>query len=123
MLVAFAGLLAVTGSHSDAYAQNWPDRRNDRHRDHDNAGTAIAAGIVGLAIGAAIADNGDNRHRDVYSSPPPSPSGTIYGDRPTPYYAPPYQLSFGITCYPSQRACYHTDGMFAALTTHEEFGD
>ncbi len=48
-------------------------------------GVAIAGGIVGLALGAAIANNGNNGHyRSGYSygyAPPPPP--------PPRYYAPP----------------------------------
>jgi hypothetical protein len=39
--------------------------RGDRHyRDNNNTEEAIAAGIIGLAIGVMISDNG--RHRDRY---------------------------------------------------------
>ena len=37
-----------------------------RHYDRDNGGTAIVAGIAGLAIGAAIASNRNDRYRDDY---------------------------------------------------------
>ena len=37
-----------------------------RHYDRDNGGTAIVAGIAGLAIGAAIASNRNDRYRDEY---------------------------------------------------------
>lgn len=41
------------------------DRRWHRHRDGgDTAGAAVAGGIIGLALGAAIASNG--RDRDYY---------------------------------------------------------
>ncbi|MCP3730071.1 hypothetical protein M9978_06475 [Sphingomonas sp. MG17] len=35
-----------------------------RYRDRDNAGTAIVAGIAGIAIGAAIAGSGRDRYYD-----------------------------------------------------------
>lgn len=37
-----------------------------RHRDRDNTGTAIVAGIAGIAIGAAIAGSSRDRYYDRY---------------------------------------------------------
>ncbi len=39
-------------------------QRYYRHRDRDNTGTAIVAGIAGLAIGAALASSSSNRRYD-----------------------------------------------------------
>ncbi len=54
----------------------------DRWRDHgdDDAAIAIGAGIIGLAIGAAIAsDNDDDRYyRDRYYYDRPVPRGYYY---------------------------------------------
>lgn len=36
------------------------------YRGHDNGGAAIVAGIAGLAIGAAIASDRNDRYRDRY---------------------------------------------------------
>ena len=41
-------------------------RHRDYYRGHDRTGTAIAAGVVGLAIGAALA-SGSNRRGDYYN--------------------------------------------------------
>ncbi|MBX3595694.1 hypothetical protein [Sphingomonas sp.] len=37
-----------------------------RHRDRDNAGAAVAAGIAGVVIGAAIAGSSRDRYYDRY---------------------------------------------------------
>lgn len=59
------------------------------HHGND-VGVAIAGGIVGLALGAAIANNGNNGHyRSGYSygyAPPPPP--------PPRYYARPYGYGY-----------------------------
>jgi hypothetical protein len=52
------GATAMTAMAVPAEAQ-----RHYRGRHHDNTGTAIVAGIAGLAIGAAIASS-DRRYRD-----------------------------------------------------------
>ena len=69
------------------------------HRGNDTAAVAVAAGIVGLAVGAAISDG--NRHdrydrgyydRGYYAPPPPPPRygyGYGYGYAPRPYYGRP----------------------------------
>jgi hypothetical protein len=67
------------------------------HRGHgDTAAAAVAAGIVGLAVGAAIADSGhhDRYYERVYAPPPPPPPPPRYygygyygyGYAPRPYY-------------------------------------
>lgn len=55
--------LAVTALATAAPAE--AQRYYGRHRG-DNGGAAVVAGIAGLAIGAAIASNGNNRYRDRY---------------------------------------------------------
>ncbi|WP_137864342.1 MULTISPECIES: hypothetical protein [unclassified Sphingomonas] len=39
-------------------------QRYRRYRGHDDTGTAIVAGIAGLAVGAAIASSNNNRRYD-----------------------------------------------------------
>ncbi len=46
--------LAASLSAGSAFAQH----RDDRRRDRDNNGAAVAAGIAGLAVGAALAAGG-----------------------------------------------------------------
>jgi hypothetical protein len=87
-----AGLAALTlaggalAGAAPAQADPWRGHYDrDGYRDHDgyrdrggDAGAAIFAGVAGLALGAALADN----HR--YYGPPPPPR-YYYGD---PYYRP-----------------------------------
>ena len=61
------------------------------HRGNDTAAVAVAAGIVGLAVGAAISDGNrnDRRYYDngYYAPPPPPPPPAYgYGYAPRPYY-------------------------------------
>jgi hypothetical protein len=58
------------------------------HYRHDNGGAAVAAGVVGLALGAAIASN----HHGYY-------------DRG--YYGGPYAYGYGYD-YPPYRTCVTT---------------
>ncbi len=87
--------------------------RGHYYRHHDNSGAAIAAGIAGLAIGAAIA-GGSNHGYDRYASRP-----VYYYDGPPPaYYAGPTYYSRYERCrtqwrwdryyqeYVRVRACY-----------------
>lgn len=61
-LTIAGGVAAVSGP-----AQAEPYRYYNRHKDKNNdAGVAIAAGIVGLAIGAAIASSGSNKRNSSY---------------------------------------------------------
>src|SRR5580704_1860214 len=53
---------------------------------HADPGVAVAAGILGLGIGAAIASDHPRYHRQYYYGPPP---GAYYAPPPVVYYAPP----------------------------------
>lgn len=89
-----AGLAAATlaGSFAVAVEANAQPRRHyGRHYDrHDRTGAAVAAGIAGLALGAALSDRG----RGYYDY------GPRYGYRPG-YYAP---RAYG---YYEPRGYYH----------------
>ncbi len=76
-----AGLAALTfagaaGSGAAMAQPRW--RGHERHERHErwrgrghNSGAALAAGIAGLAIGAALADGGHGRYVDGYYYGPP----------------------------------------------------
>lgn len=82
--------LTVAGGVASAAttAQAEPYRHYDRHRGKkDNTGAAIAAGIVGLALGAAIVGSSNNNNRRSSSSYynngyayQPDYNGGYYGD-------------------------------------------
>jgi hypothetical protein len=52
-----------------------------RYYGRGNGGAAIAAGVVGLALGAALADSGPRYYSGGYYAPPPPPYGYGYGYR------------------------------------------
>lgn len=66
--------------------------RGHRHNDNDDA---LAAGVVGLVLGAVIGSTvtqANNDRRDRYYAPPPPPprySGGPYYDGPPPQYYEP----------------------------------
>ncbi len=76
--LAAATLLGGLGLGSTASAQY---RHGDYHH-HDNSGAAVAAGIAGLAVGAAIASSSHPYYNNGYYYDRP------YGDRYGYYYGP-----------------------------------
>lgn len=92
--MAAAGLLAMPVT---------PARAN-------NTGAAIAGGIVGLALGAAIAGSAQ-RDQQIYGPPPPA-------------YAPPppYSPAGGVICYPGQQTCYNNNGSVSWPWTSRIYG-
>lgn len=68
--------------------------------NNKDVAAAVAAGVVGVAIGAALADHPKHhghKHRDRFSPKP------------------------GVTCYDYQAACYHDDGSLASNMTWEVY--
>jgi hypothetical protein len=73
LIAAGLAALTVAGGLSAAPAQAQYHRDwDDYHRHHDNSGAAVAAGIAGLALGAALADNGRGRYAEGYYYGPPA---------------------------------------------------
>jgi hypothetical protein len=56
---------------------------------HADPGVAVAAGILGLGVGAAIASDHPHYRRHYYYAPPPPPYYGYYAPPPAYYYAPP----------------------------------
>jgi hypothetical protein len=90
--ITLAGGVLATAA--PAQAQRWHDGgyRGDygRHYDRrDNGGAAVAAGVVGLALGAALASNSHPYYGHSYYAAP------YYG----PAYGPAYGYGYGYqTC-------------------------
>lgn len=93
-LVLTAAVAATTlAPLAEAQADHrWRDRDRVVHRHHDNAGAAVAAGIIGLAVGAIIAGSvAPRRVRPAPVAPrhpayyPPAPVDA--GDEPSVVYA------------------------------------
>ena len=84
----FAGMAALTlaGVLSAGSASAESDHRGyNRHGDRDG-GAAVAAGIAGLALGAALSDDGRGRYAEGYYYGPPAYAYDYYYG--TGYYGP-----------------------------------
>ncbi|MDQ0248073.1 hypothetical protein J2W22_000120 [Sphingomonas kyeonggiensis] len=65
VVLGFAmGAAALTAFAPSAEAQRYRGGYGHHYRGHDDTGTAIVAGIAGLAIGAAIASSNNDRRYD-----------------------------------------------------------
>jgi hypothetical protein len=79
---------AVAAAATPAAAQHYHGGYHGYYgHHHDNAGPAIAAGVLGLALGAAIASNGHGYGHSYYYDRPYYGGG--YYDYDDGYYAPP----------------------------------
>ncbi|MCX5493345.1 hypothetical protein OSH11_01365 [Kaistia dalseonensis] len=78
---------------------------------HNYTGAAIAAGILGLAVGAAVADSARPRDPGVYGAP----ATTYYGP------PPPFSPTPGVSCYPARRQCYMPNGLLDWTWTDRVF--
>lgn len=84
--ITFGGAIAATAAPAEA-RDHRGYYRYDRHHHHDNTGAAVAAGVVGLALGAALASSSNNHG---YYSRGYAYNDRYYGDRyyRGGYYAP-----------------------------------
>ncbi len=95
-IAAGAAALSLAAAATTASADPRYYHRHHKNNDGDVAVAAIAAGVLGLAIGSALSDNDrrdryDDRYygRRAYAPPPPPPPryyGYGYGYAPRPYY-------------------------------------
>ena len=95
-LAALTLVAGSTAASAQSYRHGGGYHGGYSHGHHGNdAGVAIAGGIVGLALGAAIAGNNNNHYRSGYSSygyaPPPPPPRYYDGYG----YARPYGDGYG----------------------------
>ena len=88
--LTIAGALAASAS-----ASADPRDGRDRGRGHGD-GAAVAAGIAGLAIGAAIAGDHPGYNRDYY-----------YGGPPPAYYDGPAYYTYYNSCHSTWRWSRH----------------
>ena len=81
---------ALIATAAPAQARDW-DRGwhgGGRYYRHDRGDAALAAGVVGLALGAALASNGHSYYGHSYYYDRPYYRGGYYDG----YYAPPYRV-------------------------------
>jgi hypothetical protein len=89
---------AVCATAAPAEAQRYHGGDYGGHHRRDNSGAAVAAGVLGLALGAAIASDHGYRH-SYYDR------GYGYYDRGYGYYAGPAYYDYGPGYY---RTCVTT---------------
>jgi hypothetical protein len=114
--VAAATLAAGVSVATESSAATWRgDYRHDHYRrGHDDTGTALAAGIAGLALGAMLAGNGSSTYYSSgyytpgYAYAPSYGYGTYYAPG---YYAPGY-YGYG----------YHHRPHVCAVWRHDRWG-
>lgn len=100
-LAALALVAGSTAASAQSYRHGGGHGYYGGHGHHGNdAGVAIAGGIVGLALGAAIAGNNNSHYRTGYSSygyAPPPPPPRYYDDGYG--YGRPYAYGHGRDCW------------------------
>jgi hypothetical protein len=83
-----------------------PETASAKNKDVE---AAIAAGVVGIAVGAALSHKHHHSPQVYYPGyqPPYAPGGY------NPYFARAFSPAPGVMCYDAQRACYDADGTFS----------
>ena len=102
--IALGGAVCATAAPAQAEHYRGYDGGGYYHRDRDNGGAALAAGVVGLALGAAIASSNHGYSGRSYYDRGYYDRGYYdrgYYDRG--YYAPSYGYD-----YPAYRTCETT---------------
>ena len=86
--LTFGGAIAATAAPAQARPHGYYNNGYYGHHHGNDAGVAVAAGVVGLALGAAIASNGRPAgYNNGYYGGRAYAYDPYYGDR---YYAPRY---------------------------------
>jgi hypothetical protein len=100
ILAAGLAVLLVGGTATAAMAQPYRNYGHENYSSHwrhdrrgDVAGAAIAAGILGLAIGALASSQNHDYYAPAYAAPPPPPvyGYGAYAAPVYPYAAPAYR--------------------------------
>ena len=113
-LAATIAIAAIANVASEAEAK--------KRKHHDHPGEIIAAGIIGVVIGGALAS--EHSHDRVYYRRRPVPvydgGGDDYGDDYSDNYGDygnGYSGDFspvpGVVCYEDQQVCYNGNGSYA----------
>jgi hypothetical protein len=105
MLAAPLAASAEPYGHGGREGGGW-DHRGDYGRgdDRDGGGAALAAGIAGLAIGAALADRGDYGSAPSYGYAPNYDYGYAYGPHCF-WQNRPYRTYYGGVAYRQVEVC------------------
>ena len=99
--ITFGGVVATTAAEAQPYRGHRGDYYGGRRHNNNDAGVAIAAGVVGLALGAAIAGN-NNGSRGYYDRG--------YGRAYAPGYA--YGPGYGYGPPPRYRVCQSRERVY-----------
>ena len=101
LIGGLAALTFATGALAPAAEAQAQNRYYYRHRHHDDDGAAIAAGIAGLAIGAALASGSSRRSYGYYDYGPRGYYDEGYRGRGysgAPRYYRPYAYGYDRRC-------------------------
>ncbi len=106
-VAALAVVAGATAASADPYRHGYYG-----HGHHGNdVGVAVAGGIVGLALGAAIAGNNNGHYRTGYDygyAPPPPPPPRYYGYG----YGRPYGYGHGRDCWTTREYDRYRGAMY-----------